>query len=124
MSFETETDKSGSVSIYLGLVAGKQVLVKISTGLKRLGKVRIQRIYDPELDDYRITTQREADGKLIQTESRIVPHPTYPGYSTFAQPRLGEEGQEALRQQLTSANPHEAGKFPELSFETETDKSG
>src|SRR5258708_37364446 len=100
MSFETETDKSGSVSIYLGSVAGKQVLVKISTGLKRLGKVRIQRIYDSELGDYRITTQREADGKLIQTESRIVPHPDDPGYSTLDQPRLGEEGLEALRQQL------------------------
>src|SRR5258708_7835918 len=124
ISFEAETDKRGSVSIYLVPVAGKQVRIAISTGLVRPGKVLIRRFIDPELGDYRITTQREVDGKLIQTESRIVPHPTYPGYSTFAHPRLGEEGLETLRQQLISANPHEAGVFPDLSFEAETNQNG
>src|SRR5207253_10260442 len=43
---------------------------------------------------------------------------------TFGEIRLGEDGIKALKDQLLSADPHEVGAFPDITFDVEVGKKG
>jgi hypothetical protein len=156
LAFEAETTERGLIQLSLGTVEGNSVMAFLYTGVQQAGRVVIQR-QEVAPGDYRIRTTRQIGDKIISTESVIVPHPSYgaQGYFTFEQrsnrtrtrkpnaevigpepieeidevgdaevePRL-DEGLESLRQQLTSANPHAPGVFPDLVTEIEVSEYG